>query len=94
LVPNPVEFYIMCSDEKITPKVEFIEIALNITRAKVDNEVFEAHLKALEITPARYPITRLDVKTTIINAGTLNTTLENVINGQLSKRCFIGFVSK
>jgi hypothetical protein len=29
----------MCSDEKITPKVEFIEIALNITRAKVDNEI-------------------------------------------------------
>jgi hypothetical protein len=93
LVPNPAEFYIMCSDEKITPKVEFIEIALNITRAKVDNEVVEAHLKALEITPARYPITRLDVKTTTINAGTLNTTLENVINGQLPRRCFIGFVS-
>jgi hypothetical protein len=93
LVPNPVEFYIMCSDEEIMPKVEFIETSLNITRAKVDNEVVETYLKALRITPARYPITRLDVKTTTINAGNLNTALENVTNGQLPRRCFIGFVS-
>jgi hypothetical protein len=93
LIPNPVEFYLMCSDEKLIPKVEFMEITLNIIRAKVNQEIVVAHHKGLEITPARYPITRADVRTSIINSGTINTTLENVINGQLPRRCFIAFVS-
>jgi hypothetical protein len=93
LVPNPTEFYLMCSDENIVPKVEFIEIALNIVRAKLNPEIVSAHDKALQITPARYPFTRSDVRTTTITDGTLNITLENVINGQLPRRCFIAFVS-
>lgn len=93
LVPNPVEFYMMCSDDKIVPRTEFIEVSLNLSRARVSQDIVFAHHKALEITPARYPITRSPVTTTTINAGTLNTSLENVINGQLPRRCLIFFVS-
>jgi hypothetical protein len=87
-VPNPVKFFLMFSDEKITPKVEFVELALNIVRAKVNPDIVIAYQKALTIAPARYPMTRSDVRTT-----TINTTLENVINGQSPRRCFISFVS-
>ena len=83
----------MCSDEKLIPRVEFTEMALNVVRAKVNPEIIAAHQKRLEITPARYPLTRSDVRTTTINSGTLNTTLENVINGQLPRRVLIAFVS-
>ena len=93
LIPNPPQFYLMCSDEKLIPRVEFTEMALNVVRAKVNPEIIAAHQKGLEITPARYPLTRSDVRTTTINSGTLNTTLENVINGQLPRRVLIAFVS-
>lgn len=94
LIQNPLGFFLMCSDEKIVPKIEFVEIALNIMRAKVSPDVVFAHSEALRIAPARYPIPRGDVRTTTINAGILNQTLDNVIlNGQLPKRCFISFVS-
>ena len=64
-----------------------------VVRAKVNPEIIAAHQKGLEITPAWYPLTRSDVRTTTINSGTLNTTLENVINGQLPRRVLIAFVS-
>ncbi len=93
LVPNPAEYFMMCSDEKIVPRAEFIEVSLNMSRARVTQDIVFAHHKALEITPARYPLTRSLVTTTTINAGTLNTSLENVINGQLPRRCLVFFVS-
>ena len=93
LIPNQSEFFFICSDSNLIPKIEFNEIALNITRAKVNQEIVLAHHKALQVSPARYPITRTDVRTTTINSGTLNATLENVMNGQLPRRCFICFVS-
>lgn len=73
VIPNPAEFYLMCSDEKIIPRVEFVELALNITRARVNPEVVFGHHRGLEITPARYPLCRTDVRTTTISNGTLNT---------------------
>jgi len=93
LVPNPIEYYLITSDDKLIPKVEFMEITLNIMRSKVNQHIVDGHEEALKITPARYPFTRSDVRTTTINAGTINTTIENIINGQLPRRCFVFFTS-
>lgn len=93
LIPNPAEFYLMCSDEKLIPKVEFVEISLNIVRSKVSPEITTAHEIALGHSPSRYPFGMGNVRTTTISGGTLNMTLENVINGQLPRRCLIAFTS-
>ena len=51
-----------------------------------------AHAKALAKTTAKYPLTRVEVKTLTMRGGILDETLDNVILGQLPKRIIIGFV--
>jgi hypothetical protein len=55
-------------------------VTLNILRAKIFPQVVFAIEKGLERAPTRYPFPRNEVKTTTINAGTLNYTIDNVIN--------------
>jgi hypothetical protein len=68
-------------------------VTLNILRAKISPQVVFAIEKRLERASTRYPFPRNEVKTTTINSGTLNYTIDNVINGQLPKRCYISFIS-
>ncbi len=63
------------------PGIEFIEVTLSILRAKISSQVVFAIEKGLERAPTRYPFSRNEVKTTTINAGTLNYTIDNVISG-------------
>ena len=53
----------------------------------------EAHAKALEVSNAKYPVTRGECKTILISAGTRSATEENLYNGQLPKRIVVGFVT-
>jgi len=78
LDPNPIDFFLICSDEKLIPRIEFTEVTLNIVRAKISPQVVFAIEKGLERAPTRYPFPRNEVKTTTINAGTLNYTIDNV----------------
>ena len=89
----PAEFFLMSKNANIVPKIDFLELTLNITRTRINREVVIAHEKALDISPTKYPLTRTDVKTSTINSGTLSATIDNVITGQLPRRCFICFVS-
>jgi len=93
LDPNPIDFFLICSDEKLIPRIEFTEVTLNIVRAKISPQVVFAIEKGLERAPTRYPFPRNEVKTTTINAGTLNYTIDNVIIGQLPRKCYISFIS-
>lgn len=52
-----------------------------------------AHAQALEHAPARYPLTRTNVKTITIPAGLRDKTIPNLHMGQIPKRLVIGFVS-
>lgn len=63
-----------------------------VRRAKINPGVLIAHAKALAKTTAKYPITRVEVKSFTMHSGIIGDTLDNVILGQLPKRIILGFV--
>ena len=73
-------------------KVSITEATLLIRRVKVSAAVLLAHAKALATTTAKYPITRVEVKTFTLHPGISGDCIENVILGQLPKRVILGFV--
>jgi hypothetical protein len=92
LVPNKPEFYFMIQDANLTAKIEFSDIILNAVTSTVNNDIVAAHTAALNVSPARYPLTRTEVRSFVIDKGVIKRNLENVINGQLPRRIFLAFV--
>lgn len=76
----------------VTYKVVITEATLLIRRAKINPGVLIAHAKMLAKTTAKYPITRVEVKSFTMHSGIMGDTLDNVILGQLPKRIIVGFV--
>ena len=46
----------------------------------------------LNKTIAKYPLTRVEVKTFMIHAGVVGKSIDNAILGQLPKRIIVGFI--
>jgi hypothetical protein len=86
-------FYLMSSDNKIIPSITYIDASLSIHRSKVSPLILDAHSSALTRSPAKYPITRSEVKSYTISSGALSATIDNVVNGVLPRRAFIALVS-
>jgi len=93
MYPNKPEFYLMVSDRNISVNVEFLDISLHIHRSKLSPLVVEAHRKAIDSSPAKYPISQTLIKTTTITSGVRDKTIDNLHNGQLPRRVYIAFVS-
>lgn len=74
-------------------KVVIKDASLFVRRVKINPSVMLAHARALEVSTAKYPITRTEIKVMTIPAGVLSKSLDNIFLGQLPKRCIIGFVS-
>ncbi|RWR99175.1 uncharacterized protein B4U79_07743 [Dinothrombium tinctorium] len=91
LIPNDPKFFLNVNDG-LSAEVTFIECSLFAHRSKVSKEILEAHQSALQISPAKYPITRTEVKTSTINQGSLDVIIENLVSGQLPRRLYLGFV--
>ncbi|XP_033210723.1 uncharacterized protein F54H12.2-like [Belonocnema kinseyi] len=68
------------------------EASLLIRRAKISPGILVANAKALSQGAAKYPLTRVNVKTHTIHSGAQSETLDNVTIGQLPERIIIGFV--
>ena len=85
-VLNRPEFLFMTKDTKLTPSVEFLDAYLKVPKAIVSEDLAVAHMKAISISPAKYPIDRFEVRTTTIDQGVTGKNIENVVNGQLPKR--------
>ena len=78
------------NDGKFSVKIK--EAGLIVRRVKINPGVLLVRANALSKTTAKYPITRVEVKSFTLHTGVLGDTLDNVILGQLSKRIIIGFV--
>ncbi|XP_014215919.1 uncharacterized protein F54H12.2-like [Copidosoma floridanum] len=72
--------------------VSITETTLLVRRAEVSPTVLIAHAKTLASTTAKYPITRVEVKSFTMHSGITGDCLENVILCQLPKRIILGFV--
>ncbi|XP_024880599.1 uncharacterized protein F54H12.2-like [Temnothorax curvispinosus] len=75
-----------------TSKIRILDASLLVRRAKISPGILLAHAKMLSQTTAKYPLTRVEVKTFTIHAGLVGESLDNVILGQLPKRIIVGFV--
>lgn len=73
-------------------KFEILEAALLVRRVKLSPGVLLAHAKTLSTTTAKYPITRVEVKSFVIHNGVLSESIDNAVLGQLPKRIIIGLV--
>lgn len=91
LVRSKDSFCLM-NNSVIDYKLHISEATLLVRRVKVSPAILIAHAKALSTTTAKYPITRVEIKTFTMHSGIVADSLENVILGQLPKRVIIGFV--
>ncbi|XP_011312415.1 uncharacterized protein F54H12.2-like [Fopius arisanus] len=73
-------------------KIAITEASLIVRRAKLSPGVLLAHAKTLAKTTAKYPLTRVEVKSFVLHRGTSGETIDNAILGQLPKRVILGFV--
>lgn len=72
--------------------IHLLESSLLVRRAKISPGVILAHANTLTKTTAKYPLTRVEVKSFTMHSGIHGDTLDNVVLGQLPKRVIIGFV--
>jgi len=92
IYPHDSKFYLMYN-ENLLPTVEISDVRLYMHRSILNPQVVIAHNKALDNTNARYFITRKDVRTALIQKGTLDCYLNNVINGVIPRKIYIAFVN-
>ncbi|XP_063912035.1 uncharacterized protein F54H12.2-like [Zophobas morio] len=91
LVRSRNNFALMSAGTK--GKIQINNATLLVRRVKINPTVMLAHAKALELTTAKYPITRTEIKILTLPQGVLSKSLDNIFLGQLPKRVAICFVS-
>lgn len=72
--------------------IEIVDANLFVRKVKINPAILIAHTKALAVATAKYPITRVEIKTVTIGRDVQSKTIDNLYLGQLPKRCIIGFV--
>lgn len=92
LVRSKDAFCLMDSSTNGVFKLQIKEATLIVRRVKISPSILLAHANGLAKTTAKYPITRVEVKSFTLHSGILGDTLDNVILGQLPKRIILGFV--
>lgn len=82
-------FHLM-AEANADPSVHIAEAVLYVRKVKINPSILVAHARALAVACAKYPITRVDVKTITVASGVQSKTIDNIYLGQLPKRCIIG----
>ncbi|KAK3918858.1 hypothetical protein KUF71_011651 [Frankliniella fusca] len=77
---------------KGTEKIKLLDVKLYVRRVNISPSVLLAHAQALEKSPAKYPVNRVDIKTVTIAQGMHSKTIDNLFMNQLPQRVIIGFV--
>ncbi len=91
LTRSPDAFALMST--KKSEKIVIHDATFFVRKVELSPSLNLAHAKALEVAPARYPLTRTSVKTITIPGGLRDKAIPNLHMGQLPKRIIVGFVS-
>lgn len=89
LIKAKNEFHLMGAHKG---HLEIVDANLFVRKVKINPAILIAHTKALAVSTAKYPITRVEIKTVTISRDIQSKTIDNLYLGQLPKRCIIGFV--
>lgn len=73
--------------------IEIIDAELFVRKVKINPSILIAHARALNITSAKYPITRVEIKTITIGKEIQSKSIDNLFIGQMPKRCIVGMVN-
>ena len=73
-------------------KVRIAEAAIFVRRVKINPSILMENERLLAKATAKYPITRVQLKSIVLHSGIHGESIDNVILGQLPKRIIIGFV--
>ena len=73
-------------------RVQIKEVALRVHCCRISPSVLLAHTSALTKGTAKYPLTRVEIKSFTLHTGVTGECLDNVILGQLPKRIILGLV--
>jgi len=92
LIPARPEFLFQCNDTNILPSIVFDDINLHYTLRRVAGRIHDAHEQGWLISPLKYPITRTEVRTHIVDAGVTNRNLHNLITGTMPRKIYVAFV--
>jgi len=93
LYPNKPEFFLFNKKDTLKDvNVEFEDLALFISKSKVNPQVVEAHNLEIVKRTAKYPIMRGNVKSFSINKDLYDCILDNCVTGQIPRRMFVALV--
>ncbi|XP_063976546.1 uncharacterized protein F54H12.2-like [Diachasmimorpha longicaudata] len=84
--------FCLMDDSALNYKLRIVEASLIVRRVKLSPGILIAHAKKLAKTSAKYPLTRVEVKSFVLHNGIMGETIDNAILGQLPKRIILGFV--
>ncbi|XP_069138860.1 uncharacterized protein F54H12.2-like [Argopecten irradians] len=84
------EFCLMGETDEV--KVVMNNIYLYVRKVKLSPSVRLAHAKAMEISPAKYPIRRIYMKVFSVPRGNHDFVKDNIFLGQMPKRLIIGCI--
>jgi hypothetical protein len=92
IILNEPKFFLLY-DSSLVPTVDIVDTCLFMHRSKVNPAVVQAHHRALQSATAKYFINRKEVKAFNLASGTIDGYINNIQNGALPRRIYVGFVS-
>lgn len=91
-VCNKPEYIFMIKEAGLNARIEFLDVYLEVPKVTVSDELLIAHNEAINVSPAKYPISRFEVRCQTIDKGITSKNIEHVINGQLPKKLYVTLV--
>lgn len=92
LIPNAPDFYLRTKGDFLV-SVEFLDVVWYVHKALVAPNTMDGIRFGFSKAPARYVITRTEVRTTTIPSNVFDYTLENLVMGVLPRRIILGLVT-
>ncbi|RWS07984.1 uncharacterized protein B4U79_05370 [Dinothrombium tinctorium] len=89
---DPSFFFIRESTFTTTPQLKIIDYSYYVSREKITNDLLAAHSQSLKLSPARYPITRNEVKAMTKPSNLSNVFLDNIIIGRVPNKIYLASV--
>ena len=73
-------------------QIKLEQVHLYVRKVTLNPAVLLAHAKALDKTPVKYPVQRVEMKTYAVTKGGLTANHQNVFMGQIPKIIIVGMV--
>lgn len=87
---NKDSFVLMSSKKE---RIKILDSRLIMRKVKLSPDLLVAHAKALAVAPAKYPVTRVDMRTYTIPAGLQSKTIDYLNSSNIANRLVAVFVS-